>query len=123
MSRRFRICQSVAILAAAVVFAQTSVGEDVTFDSHVKPFLATYCVACHGLMKQKGDRRFDQLTGEIADDNGLVDLQDMLDQLNLGEMPPKEARQPTDDQRQRIIGWMTARIEQYRRERKPAAVQ
>ena len=60
----------------------------------MKSLLGKYCVGCHGATKQKGDRRFDRLSGEIADDDALVDLQDVLDQLNLGEMPPKEVRQP-----------------------------
>jgi hypothetical protein len=93
----------------------------VTFASHVQPFLATYCVSCHGATKQKGERRFDRLTGEIQGDNEAIDLQDMLDQLNLGEMPPKEARQPTSEERRRAIGWLTGRIEQFHRERKPAS--
>ena len=29
----------------------------------VRPFLETYCIKCHGEDKQKGDRRFDHLTG------------------------------------------------------------
>ena len=62
-----------------------------TFDHQVKSLLGTYCVGCHGPTKQKGDRRFDRLDGDIADDDALVDLQDILDQLNLGDMPPKEA--------------------------------
>lgn len=92
-----------------------------TFDTDVKPLLTTYCVTCHGAAKQKGERRFDKLTGEVASDNALVDLQDMLDQLNLGEMPPKEARQPTRDERLLAIAWLTAKIEQVHRERKPAS--
>jgi Protein of unknown function (DUF1592)/Protein of unknown function (DUF1588)/Protein of unknown function (DUF1585)/Protein of unknown function (DUF1587)/Protein of unknown function (DUF1595)/Planctomycete cytochrome C len=94
-----------------------------TFADGVKPFLTAYCVSCHGPTKQKGDRRFDELTGEIADDNALVDLQDILDQLNLGEMPPKEARQPTDDERLRVTQWFTVRIEKYRHERKASEKQ
>ena len=58
------------------------------------------------------------LTGEIADDNALVDRQDMLDLLNLSEMPPAEAKQPADDERRAIVRWLTARIERYHRERK-----
>src|SRR4029077_3404343 len=58
-----------------------------------------------------------------ADDNGLVDWQDVLDQLNLGEMPPKESRQPAADERRQVVSWLTARIEQFRRERKPTARQ
>ncbi len=90
------------------------------FDDQVKPFLTKYCISCHGPTKQKGERRFDELTGKIADDNSLIDLQDIVDQLNLGEMPPpKEKLQPSDKERRQTIAWLTARIEQYHRQRKP----
>jgi len=93
----------------------------VTFDSHFKPFLTTYCVGCHGPTKQKGDRRLDTLAAEITDDNALIDWQDVLDQLNLSEMPPpKEKLQPKSEERQQVVAWLTARIEQYRRQRATA---
>ena len=94
-----------------------------TFADQVKPFLTTYCVSCHGSEKQKGERRFDKLTGEISDDNSLVDLQDILDQLNLGEMPPKDARQPSDEERRRVTAWLTTRIEDFQQKQKPAVTQ
>src|SRR5437879_5077894 len=94
------------------------------FDVQVKPVLTKYCVGCHGPTKQKGDRRFDELTGQIADDNALLDLQDIVDQLNLGEMPPpKEKLQPTGDERRQTIAWLTTKIDQFRREQKPASAQ
>src|SRR5205823_726928 len=113
---------SLALRACMVVaFAANCAAEEepktpaVTFNSHVKPFLTTYCVGCHGPTKQKGDRRFDNLTGEIADDNALIDLQDIVDQLNLGEMPPpKEKLQPKNAERAQVIAWLTAKTEQYR---------
>src|SRR5262245_22092061 len=111
----------VLLAACANAYAQQPA---ITFDGQIKPFLATYCVGCHGPTKQKGERRFDELKGEIADDNGLIDWQDILDQLNLGEMPPaKEPKQPTDAERKKIVAWLTTKIDQYRRERKPAAAQ
>jgi hypothetical protein len=93
-----------------------------TFPDHIRPFLTTYCTSCHGETKQKGDRRFDALTGEIEGDATLVDYQDMLDQLNLGEMPPpKEKKQPTADERRRVVAWLTGRIQQFQASRqKPA---
>lgn len=94
-----------------------------TFDSLVKPFLAQYCVSCHGPEKQKGDRRFDSLTGEIPDDDALIALQDILDQLNLGEMPPSEARQPTTEQRRKVTSWLTIHIGEFQQRRKPTADQ
>ncbi|MFK8114064.1 MAG: DUF1592 domain-containing protein [Rubripirellula sp.] len=83
------------------------------FRDTVKPFFASYCNGCHGSKDPKGDRRLDQLTSAISDDNELVDFQDVLDQLNLGEMPPDDAKQPTDAERLAVIGWITARLETY----------
>jgi len=84
-----------------------------SFETVVKPFLGKYCAECHGQRKQKGDRRFDRLTGRIVDDNSLVDLQDILDQLNLSEMPPEDARQPTVSERRGAIKWLTETINDY----------
>ena len=50
----------------------------------LQPFLQTYCVSCHGPEKQKGDRRFDQLRGDLADHAEAEMMQEILDQLNLG---------------------------------------
>ena len=90
------------------------------FETAVKPFLQKYCVKCHGAKAQKGDRRFDQLTGAIPNDNALVDLQDILDLLNLGEMPPPKSLQPKNEERRKVVAWLTARIEQFHRERNPS---
>ena len=102
------------------VAARSAKSEDAAppFEKTVKPFLVKYCVGCHGEKQQKGERRFDLLTGEITDDNSLVDLQDVLDQLNLSEMPPADARQPTSTERRDAIHWLTSRIEHHHLTRK-----
>ncbi len=83
------------------------------FDTTVRPFLDEYCVKCHGSEKQKGDRRFDSLAYPISDDNALIDFQDILDLMNLGDMPPEdEEEQPGDDERQEIVDWLTLAVEQ-----------
>ncbi|MEC8777904.1 MAG: c-type cytochrome domain-containing protein [Verrucomicrobiota bacterium] len=33
----------------------------------VRGFLEVYCIKCHGSEKQKGDRRFDHLSGKAED--------------------------------------------------------
>jgi hypothetical protein len=119
------ICRSrwvVGVIAAAAVWGARplAAGENAGFDQHVKSLLGAYCVGCHGPAKQKGERRFDRLDGAIQDDDALADLQDILDQLNLGEMPPKEARQPSPAERQRAVTWLTATIAEAQRERTPA---
>ncbi len=67
--------------------------------SHATPldkFVSEYCINCHGPEKQKGDRRFDKLTSTIKTPDDALLWQEMLDQLNQGDMPPKkEKKQPS----------------------------
>ena len=57
-------------------------------------FLKSYCINCHGAEKQKGDVRFDALTADIKTPDDALLWQDILDQLNQGDMPPKKEKQP-----------------------------
>ena len=112
--RNFVIGLSTAIiLIFALASPQLAFAEATDFTKTVQPFLKTYCVKCHGAKKPKGERRFDVLAGQIADDNELIDLQDILDQLNLGEMPPSDELQPSDDERREVIRWLTDAIADY----------
>ena len=73
-------------------------------------FLATYCNDCHGAQKQKGDRRFDTLALPVAKTDTLIELKDFLDQINLGEMPPKKSKQPSSDERKAFIEQITQEL-------------
>ena len=52
--------------------------------------METYCYKCHDDDTQKGDRQFDNMTFDLANPHTGEALQEILDQLNLGEMPPKK---------------------------------
>ena len=52
-------------------------------------FLAKHCYQCHGPEKQKADRRFDNLSPNIENFQQQEHWQEIVDQLNLGEMPPR----------------------------------
>jgi hypothetical protein len=73
-------------------------------------FLATYCNDCHGAQKQKGDRRFDQLVLPVVKTDTLIELKDILDQINLGDMPPKKSKQPSSDEQQAFIEQITQEL-------------
>ncbi|MBT6450644.1 MAG: hypothetical protein HOK62_08000, partial [Verrucomicrobiales bacterium] len=57
---------------------------------NIKPFLKQHCVECHGSDKQKGEIRLDTLDHDLSRPETLEIWQGALDQLNLGEMPPKK---------------------------------
>jgi len=78
-------------------------------DQQVVAFLNQYCVACHGAVKPKGDFRVDQLklSANAAD---AENWQLVLDNLQLGEMPPKKAKQPTPAEVEKVTAWVQSEI-------------
>ena len=90
----------------------------ISFTAHLSAspseFLATYCNDCHGAEKQKGDRRFDQLVLPVAKTDTLIELKDILDQINLGEMPPKKSKQPSAEETKAFIAQITQALTQGR---------
>lgn len=100
-----RILIAVALLTGAVrgPAAPTDAGE----------FLSAYCVECHGPEKQKGDRRFDGLAFPLQDAHAVIEVQDIIDQLNLGEMPPRKAeRQPGEEEVAAVVESLTGAVAQ-----------
>ncbi len=73
----------------------------------LEPFLLQHCVGCHGAEKQKGEIRFDNLGKDLSKIQNLEIWQGMLDQLNLGEMPPKKVPQPTRAEAKIVIDLLT----------------
>ena len=69
----------------------------------VVPFLEKHCYGCHGTEKQKGDIRFDTLGKDLSNHENLEIWQGVLDQLNLGEMPPKKQPQPSRSETEHIV--------------------
>ncbi len=64
----------------------------------LQPFLDKHCVRCHGPKKQKGQVRFDEYSWVIDNESGAQRWQDVLDQLNGGDMPPEEEDQPSNEE-------------------------
>jgi hypothetical protein len=79
--------------------------------SALNPFLDQYCSDCHGAEKQKGDYRFDTLGTDLSDLKTLETWQGILDQLNLGEMPPKKKPQPSTEEATRVINTLTPTLQ------------
>ena len=84
-----------------------------TFTTHIAPFLKTHCSKCHGAKKQNCERRFDTLPTAIDNSNTLADYQDILYQLNLGEMPPADELHPAAKHRRLVVEWLTKNVAAY----------
>ena len=73
----------------------------------LRPFVKQHCVECHGPDKQKGDIRLDTLGHDLSQPQVLEIWQGVLDQLNLGEMPPKKQSRPELAQVQEVVDVLT----------------
>ena len=78
----------VASMASSFVSAEESPLEK------IRPFLKQHCYECHGAEKQKNDLRFDTLGTTLTQRETLTTWQAILDELNLGSMPPENKPQP-----------------------------
>ena len=73
----------------------------------LRPYLKQHCYSCHGDKKQENNYRFDKLGTNLADMETLETWQGILDQINLGEMPPKSSPQPKFDDTDKFIETLT----------------
>jgi len=71
--------------------------------------METHCFSCHGAEKQKGDIRLDQL--ETIDPVDLKTLySDANEALLFEDMPPEDAEQPTEAEREILIQWLESQV-------------
>ena len=82
------------------------------------PFVAEhfqrYCHRCHGESIQKAERRFDRLPDRLTTDEGVVLLQDALDAINRGDMPPMKqgVDQPPEQEIRRVVELITKYLQE-----------
>ena len=85
------VCVSFVVAACVSLLTPKLEADDsTTFKSHAKPFLAKYCLDCHGADTQEGDVAFHELNGINADNARL--WKSIWEQVAVKEMPPEEAR-------------------------------
>jgi mono/diheme cytochrome c family protein len=80
---------------------------DDRFRDSVKPFLATYCVGCHGAEKPKGDVNLAAYSTVESVAKDLDHWEMVLEQLESAAMPPSKAKaQPKPELRRAVIDWV-----------------
>jgi uncharacterized protein DUF1592/uncharacterized protein DUF1588/uncharacterized protein DUF1587/uncharacterized protein DUF1585/uncharacterized protein DUF1595/cytochrome c len=66
-------------------------------DPRHKALFQENCVSCHGPEKQKGKFRVDNLSFEITNIETAEKWQKVLNQMNSGDMPPEDEKQPKNE--------------------------
>ncbi|GGZ29027.1 hypothetical protein GCM10007049_22670 [Echinicola pacifica] len=83
-----------------------------SFQKDINPITASYCENCHGSEEQKGGLRLDGINPDMVQGHDAETWRAMLDMVNSGEMPPKEEKQLSDEERRVLVDWITASIQQ-----------
>ncbi|MCK5943349.1 MAG: DUF1592 domain-containing protein [Planctomycetes bacterium] len=114
------IRQKLAVLLTAVVAIGTGTAfvpahapqdpEPVDYHREIEPLLTKYCFRCHGDKRQKGDMQLNLLDPKMTARADAEGWHAALDVINAGEMPPEDEDQPTDDERRKLVGWLTSSL-------------
>lgn len=81
------------------------------FENEIRPLLERHCTRCHGAEKQKGNLNLDRLSPDLVNGHDADHWQEVLDRLNLGEMPPEDEPQPTREEKLALIDWLTGQMQ------------
>ena len=79
------------------------------YTKQVQPLLTKYCGACHTGAKAKGGLAFDAYKDEAAVRGARSVWAKVFEQLQDEVMPPADKPQPTDAERETLVGWIETR--------------
>lgn len=99
-------------LAISLAVSRCSAADSGNFDAakfkqDVQPILAQRCLSCHGPDKPEADLRLDTLNPDLAEGPDAETWHEVLNKLNLGEMPPERATPLSVAERQTVVDWLT----------------
>ncbi len=83
-----------ALLIAQLTARAAESEQHVAMQEKHRALFKEHCVACHGPEKQKGKFRVDDLPFAITNVETAEKWQKVLNQMNSGEMPPEDEKQP-----------------------------
>jgi mono/diheme cytochrome c family protein len=80
------------------------------YEQQIKPLLNQFCSKCHGSKKQEAGLNLLQLSTNLVTGDDGEHWEEVLNQLNVGAMPPEDERQPTNEQRAQLTDWVTGEL-------------
>jgi len=78
----------------------------VDFNVTVLPLMKKYCFACHNAAAKRGGLDLQRFTGVEQIRRDLKPWQGVVDHLQVGDMPPPTAPQPTAEEKRHIVSWV-----------------
>lgn len=86
------------------------------FAEQVQPFFKQHCVRCHGHEKTEAKLRLDTISADFLNRPTADHWVEILDRMNLGEMPPEDEPKPDPAALEKVTDWITVQIQAARRQ-------
>ncbi|TWU50629.1 hypothetical protein Poly51_39220 [Rubripirellula tenax] len=80
------------------------------FAEDVRSFLADHCIRCHGPKIANAGFRVDQLSPDLATPNAAEQWKEVVDRINLGDMPPEEEPRPAPGEFEPVVDWINSAL-------------
>lgn len=77
----------------------------------VEPLLVEYCFNCHDSLTAEGEFDLEILSPDFSGIQSAQHWIEVMDNLNASEMPPENEKQPTEEDRALITGWINDELE------------
>ncbi|MCI0744467.1 MAG: DUF1592 domain-containing protein [Verrucomicrobia subdivision 3 bacterium] len=105
------------LLLAQLCCVEVARAADVTttsayFKRAIGPVVKEFCLGCHSTEKHKGDLDLERFSSIAEVKKHPKVWQQVIEQLSLGEMPPKDKPQPTLVQREQLVAWVNAVLDE-----------
>ncbi len=81
-----------------------------TYERVVVPFLDRHCYECHDELSAKAGLNLDELSTNFATGPELAPWLEIMDAINLGEMPPEEEPRPDPARAFEVVRWIAAQL-------------
>lgn len=82
------------------------------FKKDVLPILRSHCVRCHGPKKQESEIRLDNLSTDLVNNRAAAETwHEVLNVLNAAEMPPRNQKPLSKQQRSTLTRWVSAAVD------------
>ncbi len=84
-------------------FAGLKADAEKSFREDVAPFVKSYCIECHGNRRTKGGLNFEPALKRPGESSASRKWVQAFANVNAHDMPPEDADQPPDEERQRFL--------------------
>lgn len=109
------ILAGVVALNAPRLFFVPLQGQDLTskteFEKTIKPILTKYCHECHSTKTKKGSLDLERFVNLDDVRKDVKPWQNLIEQIETAEMPPKEKPQPGEAEKKQLLGWVKSFLE------------